>query len=254
LHKNRAIDEAYEKFEELAQVSGASSDEKGIMIWKLLLESSRREREEIERKLEPKIEQLSNILTKDDIVGNHRTPKLKRVGQFEQMPERLYIDEIDSFQKVRNLQPKEVQKYIAGGFINVTEDFVQEAIKKILDVPFHRKDWGGEINDLYTTNLIIAGKRRAAAFLLKGPGIGKKEMHIADCGKRGDQIVRLFETPADLFVVQYVGPIADLLIKDVQSKIEALKSLGKQANFLIIDGQDTARLLHAYGRLPNDQD
>lgn len=77
-------------------------------------------------------------------------------------------------------------------------------------------------------------------------------MHIADCGKRGDQIVRLFDTPADLFVVQYVGPITDLLIKDVQSKIEALKSMGKKGNFLIIDGQDTARLLYAYGRLKNE--
>lgn len=96
---------------------------------------------------------------------------------------------------------------------------------------------------------LVSGTRRATAFLLKGPGIGKKEMTIADCGKNGDQLVRLFGTPADLFVVQYVGPIANLLVKDVQGKIAELRAQGKAAHFLIIDGQDTARMLHAFGKL-----
>ena len=74
-------------------------------------------------------------------------------------------------------------------------------------------------------------------------------MTIADCGHNGDQIVRLFDTPADLFVVQYVGPISDLLIKDVQGKTVQLQSNGKTAHFLIMDGQDTARLLNAYGKM-----
>ena len=248
LHKNRAIEEmdANEKIEELAHTDGSPCDKKSNMIWKLLLESARGEREEIEKKLEPKIEQLNELLAKD-------RPKNKKLSVKQnrncQLHDRLYIDEIDSFEKVHSIGPETVRSFLSGGFVNISEDFVQVSIEQILDVPFHRKDWGGEINDLYTTNLIVAGRRRAAAFLLKGPGIGKKEMNIADCGKRGDQIVRLFETPADLFVVQYIGPIADLLIKDVQLKIEALKSVGKIANFLIIDGQDTARLLYAYGRL-----
>ncbi|MGO9733861.1 hypothetical protein, partial [Mycobacterium sp.] len=84
---------------------------------------------------------------------------------------------------------------------------------------------------------------------LKGPGIGKKEMEIADCGKRGDQLVRLFSTPAALYVVQYVGPIGDHLIKDVEGKVQAAKAAGKEAHYLIMDGQDTTRLLRAYGKL-----
>ena len=87
-----------------------------------------------------------------------------------------------------------------------------------------------------------------AGFLLKGPGIGKKEMVIAGCGKNGDQLVRLFTTPAVLFIVQYVGPISEMIVTDVQGKVTALKSEGKTTRFLIIDGQDTARLLHAYGK------
>ena len=74
-------------------------------------------------------------------------------------------------------------------------------------------------------------------------------MEIADCGKRGDQIVRLFDTPANLFVVQYIGPIADLLIKDVQGKVANLRARRKEASFLIMDGQDTARVLYAYNKL-----
>jgi hypothetical protein len=74
-------------------------------------------------------------------------------------------------------------------------------------------------------------------------------MTIADCGKNGDQIVRLFTTPAVLFVVQYVGPIADMLVKDVEGKTANLRAAGKEAHYLIMDGQDTARVMHAYGKL-----
>jgi hypothetical protein len=167
----------------------------------------------------------------------------------QSVKDRLYVEDIDSFKKVRDVNPAMVSHLLRSGFLAISEDQVQIALEEILNVPFHRKDWGGEINDLYTANVVVNGERRATAFLLKGPGIGKKVMEIADCGKRGDQIVRLFDTPADLFVVQYVGPIADLLIKDVQAKVANLRASGKEANFLIMDGQDTARVLHAYGKL-----
>jgi hypothetical protein len=163
--------------------------------------------------------------------------------------DRLYVEDIDSFQKVRDVNPAMVRHLVTNGYLASSEDEVQTALEQILEVPFHRKDWGGEINDLYTANVVVNGARRATAFLLKGPGIGKKVMEIADCGKRGDQIVRLFDTPADLFVIQYVGPIADLLIKDVQGKAANLRARGRDANFLIMDAQDTARVLHAYGKL-----
>jgi len=97
--------------------------------------------------------------------------------------------------------------------------------------------------------VVVNGTRRATGFLLKGPGIGKKEMTIADCGKNGDQLIRLFTTPADLFVVQYVGPISEMVVKDVQGKTAELRGKGKSVNFMIMDGQDTARVLFAYGKL-----
>lgn len=165
------------------------------------------------------------------------------------LTDRLYVEDIDSFQKVRDINPAMVADFLKNGHLDWSEDQVQVAPEQILDVSFHKKDWAGELNDLYTANVIVNGTRRASAFLLKGPGIGKKEMTIADCGANGDQLVRLFSTPADLFVVQHVGPIADLLIKDVQGKTAELRGHAKTAHFLIIDGQDTARVLRAYGKL-----
>ena len=167
------------------------------------------------------------------------------------MQDRLYVEEIDSFQKVRDINPAMVAGFLQNGFLDWTENDVQLALEQILGVSFHKEDWAGEVNDLYTANVVVNGTRRATGFLLKGPGIGnEKEMTIADCGKNGDQLVRLFTTPADLFIVQYIGRIAEMLIKDVQGKVTELHSQGKTVHFLIIDGQDTARLLYAYGKLP----
>lgn len=173
------------------------------------------------------------------------------IPQYTDLPikDRLYVEDIDSFQKVRDVNPGMVASFLKNGFLSRSEDQVQLALEQILGVSFHRKDWGGEVNDLYTANIVVNGDRRATGFLLKGPGIGRKEMTIADCGKNGDQLVRLFTTPAVLFVVQYVGPIADMLVKDVEGKAANLRAAGKEAHYLIMDGQDTARVLHAYGKL-----
>lgn len=138
---------------------------------------------------------------------------------------------------------------MTNGYFDRSEDAVQIALEQILNVPFHKKDWGGEINDLYTANVVINGARRAAAFLLKGSGLRRRELRIADCGENGDQIVRLFHSPAELFVVQFVGIISEMVIADIESKIRECRANGKESCFLMMDGQDTARVLHAYGKL-----
>ena len=74
-------------------------------------------------------------------------------------------------------------------------------------------------------------------------------MEIADCGTNGDQVVRLFQSPADLFVIQFVGNISETVIQHAHGEMARLKTQGKEAHFLTIDGQDTARLLTAYGKL-----
>ena len=174
---------------------------------------------------------------------------VRRYGDLP-LAERLYVEDIDSFAKVRNINPHMISTMLKAGRIELLEDEIQMGLEAILDVPFHRTDWGGEINDLYTANLVLNGKRRSTAFLLKGKGLRSAEMQISDCGKNGDQLIRLFQSPAQLFIIQYVGPISDAVIEDVRGKTLLRRSQGIDANFLMMDGQDTVRLLTAYGELP----
>jgi hypothetical protein len=163
---------------------------------------------------------------------------------------RLSIDEIDSFQKVQQIDFAAVAHLLNQyGYFDSTEDEIQRALEQILSEPFHKEDWAGETNDLYSSSVIVKGARMPTAFLLKGRGLRNKVMKIADCGKNGDQILRLFDSPAHLFVVQFVGQIDESVIRDVEGKVELLRSKGKPAWYCVINGQDTARLLHAYGKI-----
>lgn len=162
--------------------------------------------------------------------------------------DRLHIEDIDSFAAIRSVQPCAVMHLLKNGMIEISEEEVKRAIEEILYIPFNHRDRPDELDDIYTTNVVVNGSRKPTAFMLKGPGIGKKEITIADCGKNGDQLVRLFDAPAELFVVQFVGRIAQMVIKDVEGKVAALHKRGKKAQFLIVEDQDTARLLFAYGK------
>jgi len=163
---------------------------------------------------------------------------------------RVYIEQIDSFTNVKNVSAKDINHTLSKTErLEISEDKVQLAIESILNLKFHQNDWGGETNDLYTANVVIDGERRQAAFLLKGNGTKSKEMQIKNCGKNGNQIVRLFGNSADLFIIQYIGPISEDVVKSAETHTIALRALGKKANFCIINGQDTARLLGTYNHL-----
>ena len=79
--------------------------------------------------------------------------RLTYLPQYTDLPmqDRLYIEQIDSFQKVRDVNPTMVTKFLKNGFLSWTEDHIQIALEQILGISFHKKDWGGEVNDLYTT-------------------------------------------------------------------------------------------------------
>jgi hypothetical protein len=162
---------------------------------------------------------------------------------------RIHIEEIASFSRVSLISPGDVVDCLVDGRLELLEDEIQERIEKILGIPFHKLDWGGEENDLYTANVFMGKERITSAFALKGKGLRTKKLEIGDCGKNGDQLVRLCQSPAELFVVQYIGEISENVIKDIEGKVRVLRSQGKRAWYCIIDGQDTARLLKAYGYL-----
>jgi hypothetical protein len=177
--------------------------------------------------------------------------RLQSLPEYTDLPldTRLYVEDIDSFRKVRDVNPAIVAGMLTDGYLDLPEDSVQTALERILNVPFHKKDWGGELNDLYTANVIINGVRRETAFLLKGNGLQSRTMEIRHCGVNGDQILRLCNSPAKLFVIQFVGRISEAIISDIDGKVRLMRSQGRDAWYCIIDGQDTARVLRAYDEL-----
>ncbi len=163
---------------------------------------------------------------------------------------RLFLEDIDSFKKAKDVNPAVVKPFLKDGYyLDLSEDAIQMGLEQVLEVSFHKKDWGGEENDLYTANVIVQGGRVASAFLLKGNGLKKHTLEIANCGSNGDQLVRLIQSPAQLFFVQFVGEVSENVIKDMEGKVELIKNKGKDARYCILNGQDTARILYAYNVL-----
>ncbi len=156
-------------------------------------------------------------------------------------PEKVFIEDIDSFEKVKNVDRLEVLDKVP---VELQEKKIKRAIREIIGEPFEQTDWSGEQNDLFSSAVTLKGERVDTAFMLKGPGT-KGTMQIGKAGKRGDQIQRLFESPADLFIIQYVRKMEDRFVKHIKQKAKVTKA----KYFCIIDGTDTARLLEAYGYL-----
>jgi hypothetical protein len=150
------------------------------------------------------------------------------------------VDEIDSFWKVRRINPKAViQK---PGY----ELKFKKGLQRLLGDKGTFRDWGGETDDLFSTRVKIAGRRHSVAFGLKGRGT-KGVLTPKKMGKRGDQIQRLFRSPADVFVVQYWGPIDESILEQMRSFSIARSALEqKRVYYGVIDGTDTARLHAAY--------
>lgn len=150
------------------------------------------------------------------------------------------VDDIDSFRKVRRISPASIQPSPAY------ERRFKRGLQRILGERGDFKDWGGENDDLYSTRVTIDGKRHPAAFGLKGRGT-RGPLTPEKMGKRGDQIQRLFRSPADVFFIQYWGRVAESIIEQMRSFSIARSALErKRIYYGAIDGTDTVRLRKAY--------
>jgi len=155
--------------------------------------------------------------------------------------EQITIDDIDSFAKVRDI-------VIGQKAVPVYEEKIKDGLQKILGEVGTFQDWGGEPNDLFSTNLQLKlkGDRKNVAFGLKGKGtsgiLTPKKM-----GKRGDQIQRLFKSPADVFLIQYWGQIDESVIDQMKQFAIAKSVLEDRSIYYgTINGQDTIRLVKGY--------
>jgi hypothetical protein len=158
---------------------------------------------------------------------------------FELFPED--IDEFSRISEIKSPMPEEWQPAMA----NILEKYVKQVICELLnDIP--AKDWGGELNDHFSSSVHLSGERTTAAFLLKGP-TQFSEMMPRHLGKNADQIYRLATSPAQLLVVQHAHDIGEA----VRATLRAFSvNPATPRRYCLLDGRDTYRLLKAYGKLP----
>ena len=70
-------------------------------------------------------------------------------------------------------------------------------------------------------------------------------MTMAELGKNGDQIDRLFSEPAELLVLQHCHEVTHPVRAVMRAYAERISN---PRLFCVVDGYDTLRILQAYGK------
>lgn len=158
--------------------------------------------------------------------------------QYEVFPE-----DIKEFEKLSELSISSPDEWIDVMSV-LPEAEVKSKIAEILG-ELTKKDWGGEQNDHYSSDLTLGNNRTTAAFLLKGPA-RFEEMQPKHLGKNADQIYRLAACPANLLIVQHCHDIGEA----VRATLRAFAVTPHNPRYYcLMDGKDTYRLLKAYGKI-----
>lgn len=169
-----------------------------------------------------------------------RTVQIRLSGQRARI-QVVTVDDIESFQKVKGIDHRSPE---IGDELSETQ--FKYGLQQILGEHGRFKDWGGEVADLFTSRFRVAGRRRPVALALKGPGT-KGKLTPRKMGKNGDQIQRLFEAPAEAFLVQYCRQI-DMAVVTQMKQLAIAKSVmtGTLVFYGVIDGKDSKRIVRAY--------
>jgi len=183
-------------------------------------------------------EKLNKFPTKINPTGQTQVLKVSFPKKIVNVKE-LSVDDIDNFVKV-----KKISHSIPGQ--QLAEKKLKSAIQKLMSEKGKFTDWGGEVNDLYTSRLYLGGKRKSAAFAFKGKAT-KGILTPKKLGKNGDQIQRLFKSPTEIFLIQYQGRIDQSVIEQMrQFAIAKSATEGCRIYYGVINDHDTARLIKAY--------
>ena len=153
-------------------------------------------------------------------------------------------EDIDRFSGMKDVKVESAGEWMEA-MKKLPEAKVKEAFAHLLSEE-PKKDWGGESDDHFSGNVEVHGRRRTAAFLLKGPA-QFREMTLEMCGRRADQIHRMVDTGADISVVQHshqIGPVVRRTLRAL-----TVQPGGSQRKYCLIDGQATYRILKAYSLL-----
>jgi hypothetical protein len=157
----------------------------------------------------------------------------------------ILAEDITEFEKLATVTIADADEWMTA-MKAIPEEHVKRSIAHLLSEP-SKSDWGGEENDHFSSNVTLAGRRRTAAFLLKGP-TNFREMTPSMCGKNGDQIYRLMRAGADISVVQHSHLVGSAVRETLRAFVVTPGSHPRR--FCVMDGQVTYRLLKAYDLLP----
>lgn len=199
--------------------------------------------------MDQKIIDIVNSTDKRIKVLENILDKLNVYYEFQPEQKRLFIQSIDSFSKVRDLNHEQVKNKLSNGFLDISESKIKEAFIGIIGQSYIPKDWGGETEDIYSSMVLLNGERVQTSIILKGT-VKSKETHMADLGSNGDQLERMMRSSSSkLFLIQSVKPIGQDIINSAEAFIDQQRSKGNHCYYCTIDGQDTAMLMYAYGFL-----
>jgi hypothetical protein len=162
-----------------------------------------------------------------------------RVSASTPAPVELTIDDVTSFAAVTAAPGTKADLKTAS------ESKVKQFLLKVIGDKNKYGDWGGEKNDIYTTRLLYMGRRRTAAFALKGKAtsgpLTPKKM-----GANGDQIGRLMASDADIYFVVYHSKIEQSITEQLRAYAVARTLSGRRTYYGVIDGQDLATLVSRF--------
>jgi hypothetical protein len=156
-------------------------------------------------------------------------------------PEEITVDDIDAFSKLRGIRGAAAAQKLS----DIPETRIKEFLKRVIGETHEFKDWGGERNDLFTNKLRFRGRRRSAAFAIKGKAtsgpLTPKKM-----GTNGDQVGRLSTSEAEMFFVAYHGKVDQSIHEQLRVYGIARALAGNRVYYCVIDGDDLGRLIAAY--------
>src|SRR6266566_101089 len=194
--------------------------------------------QEVVNRTDNRVQILERILDKLDIYY-----------QFEPESLNLVVQDIDSFSQVRGVNHRAVEGHVHNGFFNKDEESIKRAFAEIIGESFVPNDHGGETEDLYTSRIRLNGQRVRTSIIFNGPGkVRTSQTRTKDLGAGGDQLERMMRTDSSkLYILQSVKPIAQDIVNTFEVFIKDQRSKGNHCYYCIIDGQDTAEILYAYG-------
>jgi len=180
------------------------------------------------------------LATKRD--RSHVTVNIKQSKAKQGEAIEITIDDVDQFKRVRKLN-KQKQRPLTP----IPESRFKRGLQRLFKDYGEHKDHGGEIDDFYTNQFRIEGKRYSAAFALKGPGVGVKIVTPGKWGKQGNQIQRLVKAPARVFLLQSELQVDEYSIDQLKSLTEhKAHQEGRKLFYGYIDMHDSTRLRKAY--------